>query len=187
MLLINAFSQQQGRDQRDKSFELLSNYVYFQCAPKIWSRLQLRVDHGRDKFHELLASVAVDEIGRTPTLWDPSVVPDYVHRHDESWLLKAISTWTLIEAVTLTNISFPSSPPGDQNSLVRYNPLLPSLPRLRRLYLGQVTFLSPTAIAAMALQDATILTEQFDPKLEQIRLVDAYEESIWGNDVMKGV
>lgn len=85
-------------------------------------------------------------------------------------LFRAIAGWPAIESITITSLSFPS----DQLQDV---PLLPLSQRLRTLYLGQATFLPPSAIAAMVLHQEP---EEQDGGLEQIRLVDTYPESIWG-------
>jgi len=67
--------------------------------------------------------------------------------------------------LTLTNIAFPS----DQGNA----PLIAAIPTLRRIYLGQVTMLSPGAVAMTVLQEGMV-------SLERVQLVDAYRESIWG-------
>ena len=87
-------------------------------------------------------------------------------------LARAISTWTAVEHITLTNMSFPSDELGLHTSFSAA-PLLPSLPRLRTLYIGQATFLPPSAAAAMVVQPSS-------SALESVRLVDAYRHSIWG-------
>ncbi|KAI0694101.1 hypothetical protein BC835DRAFT_1031004 [Cytidiella melzeri] len=94
-------------------------------------------------------------------------------------LFRAIATWNLVETVKLTNISFPHGPP-ELPASSDYKPLLPPLPRLRHLYLGQATYLPPGAIAATALQCIDGPDGELRSSLEQIRLVDAYQESIWG-------
>ena len=53
-------------------------------------------------------------------------------------------------------------------------PLLPPLPSLRTLYIGQATLLPPSAVAAMIARPAK------GAKLEVVRLVDTYRHSIWG-------
>ena len=88
-------------------------------------------------------------------------------------LFCAIRTWTAIEHITLTNLSFPSDALGIHGPLASNAPLLPVIPSLRSLYLGQATLLPPSAIAAMV-----CLPDQ--DSLEEVRLVDAYRESIWG-------
>ncbi|KAI1790081.1 hypothetical protein LXA43DRAFT_530627 [Ganoderma leucocontextum] len=87
-------------------------------------------------------------------------------------LARAIGTWTTVEHITLTNMSFPSDELGLHTSFSKA-PLLPSLPRLRTLYIGQATFLPPRAAAAMVAQSA-------NSALECVRLVDTYRHSIWG-------
>ena len=90
-------------------------------------------------------------------------------------LTRAISTWTVVEHITLTNMSFPSDELGRNTPFARDAPLLPPLPSLRTLYIGQATLLPPSAVAAMlAYTDA-----QMD-RLERVRLVDTYRHSIWG-------
>ena len=88
-------------------------------------------------------------------------------------LIRALSTWTAIEHITLTNLSFPSDELGVNTSFSRDAPLLPPLPSLRTLYVGQATLLPPSAVAAMlALPEYTALAH--------VRLVDTYRHSIWG-------
>jgi len=96
------------------------------------------------------------------------------------YLFQSIATWTLVEHITLTNLSFPSDSLDLHGPLVRNAPLLPPLQHLRTLYLGQATLLPASAIAAMALQDVRADGKEYRGCLEQIRLVDAYQESIWG-------
>ncbi|KAI0640407.1 hypothetical protein C8Q79DRAFT_921563 [Trametes meyenii] len=88
-------------------------------------------------------------------------------------LIRALSTWTAIEHITLTNLTFPSDELGLNTPFARDAPLLPALPTLRTLYIGQATLLPPGAVAAMLAlpgQDALV----------RVRLVDAYRHSIWG-------
>ena len=82
-------------------------------------------------------------------------------------LLGAIRTWTDIEHITLTNLSFP------EHTL----PLLPTPPSLRTLYLGQATFLPPAAVALMVARCPSTL--------ELVRLVDTYHASIWGSRIRR--
>ncbi|KAI0088307.1 hypothetical protein BDY19DRAFT_1008582 [Irpex rosettiformis] len=105
-----------------------------------------------------------------------AIVPTATHH-----LFRAISTWAFVETVTLTNIAFPSpsEPHDDRQSPIDNDPLLPLLPRLRCLYLGQATFLSPSTIAMIACQDLDRPHDRSSSCLEEIRLVDAYQESIW--------
>ncbi|KAI0826086.1 hypothetical protein BC629DRAFT_1668235 [Irpex lacteus] len=95
-------------------------------------------------------------------------------------LFRAISTWTLVEEVTLTNIAFFSDSDGSQPPSTENGLLFPSLPRLQCLYLGQATFLSPSRIAMMAIHSLNRYHEGSLSCTEYIRLVDAYQESIWG-------
>ncbi|KAI8972430.1 hypothetical protein BD414DRAFT_581328 [Trametes punicea] len=88
-------------------------------------------------------------------------------------LIRALSTWTAIEHITLTNLSFPSDELGLNTPFSRDAPLLPGLPSLRTLYIGQATLLPPSTVAAMlALPEYATLSH--------VRLVDTYRYSIWG-------
>ncbi|KAK7683084.1 hypothetical protein QCA50_013757 [Cerrena zonata] len=97
-----------------------------------------------------------------------AIVPTATHH-----LFKAIGTWTAIEHITLTNLSFPPDYLGIPIPISPPKPLLSRLPSLRTLYLGQATLVNPETIAAMI-----CLSEQ--ESLESVRLVDVYRESIWG-------
>ncbi|EMD37108.1 hypothetical protein CERSUDRAFT_155594 [Gelatoporia subvermispora B] len=97
-----------------------------------------------------------------------NIVPAATHH-----LFRAIHTWRRIEHITLTNISFPADPLGLHAPFSHTTPLLPAIPQLRTVYLGQVTLLPPSVIAAMICLPDT-------HSLEHVRLVDAYRESIWG-------
>lgn len=90
-----------------------------------------------------------------------------------------MSTWTNIHHITITNLSFPSDDLGLHTSFSYDKPLLPALPTLRTLYLGQATLLRPGAVAAM-------ISIPGQDNLESIRLVDAYKESIWGPRIRRG-
>ena len=73
----------------------------------------------------------------------------------------------------MTNLSFPPDYLGIPVPISPPKPLLPQLPSLRTLYLGQATLVNPNSIAAMV-----CLSKQ--ECLESVRLVDTYRESIWG-------
>ncbi|KAI0824533.1 hypothetical protein BC628DRAFT_1410930 [Trametes gibbosa] len=88
-------------------------------------------------------------------------------------LLRALSTWTAVQHITLTNLSFPSDALGRNTPFARDAPLLPALPSLRTLYVGQATLLPPAAVAAL-------LARSGQDALVRVRLVDAYPLSIWG-------
>ncbi|KAI0795557.1 hypothetical protein C8Q75DRAFT_456470 [Abortiporus biennis] len=93
-----------------------------------------------------------------------------------SHLFRAMSTWTQIRRIKLTNLSFPSDDLGIKFTLDK--PLLPVLPTLRTLYLGQATMVRPNAIAAMICLPG-------QDNLQSVRLVDAYRESIWGSRIRR--
>lgn len=95
-----------------------------------------------------------------------------------SHLFRAISTWKDVEHITITNIAFPTGTSLLCEPLDPAAPLLPMMPALRTLHIGQATFLPPTVIAAMV-----CLVPQ--PCLELVRLVDAYGESIWGRRIRR--
>ncbi|KAJ8517146.1 hypothetical protein ONZ45_g5629 [Pleurotus djamor] len=87
-------------------------------------------------------------------------------------LLQAVSTWKDLRHLHLTNIAFPTPEqlhPWFQSSS---NDILPVMPNIQTVYIGQTTFLSPLAVARFCLK-----TQQ---TLVYIRLVDAYKSSIWG-------
>jgi hypothetical protein len=94
------------------------------------------------------------------------------------YLFRAIATWTKTERITLTNISFPSDPSSMRGMWSPSTPLLPEMPLLRSLYLGQATFLPPISVAAM-------IVFEDQPLLEEVRLVDTYKESIWGRRIRR--
>lgn len=91
-------------------------------------------------------------------------------------LLSAVSSWSALEHLHLSNISFPipltlPSPSSDPLSIP---PLLPkALSKLKTITLTQATALSPGSIAAFLSLPGT-------RKLRRIHLVDTYEVSIWG-------
>lgn len=77
-------------------------------------------------------------------------------------LFRALSTHTNLTHLTLTHLAFP-----------RTELPLPTLPSLRTLHLGQITFLPPSSVTDLVLSPSSA-------SLECVRLVDAYKESIWG-------
>ena len=97
------------------------------------------------------------------------------------FLFGAMAEWTNIEQLTLTNIAFPSDIPtiGDGTvDTTQDERFLPILPNLRVLYIGQATLFMPSAIARL-------LFAPGQERLEQVRLVDTYKESIWGSRVRR--
>ncbi|KAG1807497.1 uncharacterized protein BJ212DRAFT_749570 [Suillus subaureus] len=88
-----------------------------------------------------------------------------------SRLCRIFGTWSNIQDITVTNITFSVDP---DNSV----PLLPEIPGLRTLYVGQATFLSAGSVAA-------IFCINRMPSLERVRLVDTYCESIWGSRIRR--
>ncbi|KAG2130127.1 hypothetical protein BD769DRAFT_651582 [Suillus cothurnatus] len=89
-----------------------------------------------------------------------------------SRLCRIFGTWSNIQDITVTNITFSVD---QDNSAI---PLFPEIPGLRTLYVGQATFLSPGSVAA-------IFCVNRMPNLERVRLVDAYCESIWGSRIRR--
>ncbi|KAH9915754.1 uncharacterized protein B0H18DRAFT_1040308 [Fomitopsis serialis] len=113
-----------------------------------------------------------------PHHFSTAIVPAATHQ-----LLLAISTWPNIAHLKLANLSFPSDPLSTGSRtlgppLASTTPLLPALPTLRSLTLGQATLLPPGAIAAMLCP--YIPGQEGMDALEEVRLIDAYSESIWG-------
>ncbi|KAF9022204.1 hypothetical protein BDZ89DRAFT_209949 [Hymenopellis radicata] len=85
-------------------------------------------------------------------------------------LFSALSKWSNLQHLTLTNMAFyPSSAKQPQP--------LPNIPSLRSFYLGQVVCLHATAVAAYLVGSAD--------SLQTMTLVDVYHESIWGPRVKK--
>lgn len=87
-------------------------------------------------------------------------------------LFGAISAWSNIQHVKLTNLSFDSRFPRPNK------PLLPPIPSLKTLFIGQATFLPPVSIAHMVSVEKIF-------NLERIRLVDAYSQSIWESRIRR--
>ncbi|KAH7925346.1 hypothetical protein BV22DRAFT_1011406 [Leucogyrophana mollusca] len=83
-----------------------------------------------------------------------------------SRLFQAFGSWSNIRHIKVTNIAFPDV---DLSVL----PLLPVIPSLQTLYIGQATFLAPQSVAAIFCGNGMM-------NLERVRLVDAYGGSIWG-------
>ncbi|RPD56976.1 hypothetical protein L226DRAFT_547187 [Lentinus tigrinus ALCF2SS1-7] len=102
-----------------------------------------------------------------------STAIDSMATHHVLW---AMSTWTIVRHVTLTNLCFPSDELGLNTLFSHGAPLLPPLPTLHALYISQATLLPPTGIAAM-------IAGQDHEALECVHLVDAYRHSVWGNQI----
>ncbi|KAJ3880750.1 hypothetical protein F5051DRAFT_437598 [Lentinula edodes] len=97
-------------------------------------------------------------------------------------LFTALSTYSHLTYLHLTNIAFPNpiiSPDAHWTGI-------PCLPSLRSFHLGQATFLTAEDIADFVLrctgqlQNSSCNLESSNVIFEHIRLVDVYEESIWG-------
>lgn len=100
------------------------------------------------------------------------IVAPIAHR-----LCRIFGAWSNIQHITVTNITFSPEFLGvdDYDSVT---PLLPEIPGLRTLYVGQATFLSAGSVAALFCVNRMT-------SLERVRLVDAYCESIWGPRVRR--
>ncbi|TRM57920.1 hypothetical protein BD626DRAFT_513322 [Schizophyllum amplum] len=101
-------------------------------------------------------------------------------------LFRALETYTRLEGLTLANVAFPS-PRGA--SLPEAPFTLPYVPTLRRMRIGQAVFLGPQEVARFALRYVAQTGEETVEqaiKLEKIRLVDVYKESIWGWRLRRG-
>ena len=124
-------------------------------------------------------------------------------------LFRSIKAWSNLESLTLTNIAFPfhgslipiQSPKGYSNSFMANldeGPFLPldALINLRNVYIGQATFVPIRSITKLALAKRKTKhsicgregkdlwhrereVEGWNSGLREIRLVDAYKESIW--------
>ncbi|KAK0469075.1 uncharacterized protein EV420DRAFT_7049 [Desarmillaria tabescens] len=115
--------------------------------------------------------VALSKANPTKFVWtgpDPphhfstAIVPRAV-----SHLFRALSTYTNLLYLKLTNITFFYSEPL----------VFPHIPSLRSFYLGQATFLPAATVAAYLSLGSSVL--------ESVRLVDVYSESIWGPRLRK--
>lgn len=80
-----------------------------------------------------------------------------------SHVLRALTTHTNLTHLTLTHVKFPDN--GEILSL-------PPFPSLKTLNLSQVIFLQPVIVARFLMSAGS--------HLEEIRLIDAYQQSIWG-------
>ncbi|KAL1678951.1 hypothetical protein EV122DRAFT_211086 [Schizophyllum commune] len=104
-------------------------------------------------------------------------------------LFTALPRCSRLETLTLCSISFPAPVNSDATGPF----VLPRIPSLRRLHIGQAVFLDPKEVARFALGHVlpTVRTtgEEADsgstPHLEKIRLVDVYKGSIWGPRVRR--
>jgi len=121
-------------------------------------------------------------------------------------LFEALSTYTRLTYLKLTNIAFPTlgtsdalstafstislssqSPSSSSESSIEYI-RIPVIPSLQTLYLGQTTFLSAPSIASYILNTIRSISDGRDTpsspntnaQLERVHLVDVYEGSIWG-------
>ncbi|TFK75618.1 hypothetical protein BDN72DRAFT_447269 [Pluteus cervinus] len=79
-------------------------------------------------------------------------------------LLRAAETYTNLTYLKLGNFAAMTA--------------IPHIPSLRRLYLGRAVFLDPSVIARFVLSPEA-------NNLESLRLVDTYQESIWGPRVRR--
>ncbi|KAG7442862.1 uncharacterized protein BT62DRAFT_904891 [Guyanagaster necrorhizus] len=122
-----------------------------------------------DNLH--MVYVALSKANPTKFIWtgpDPphhfstAIVPRAV-----SHLFRALSTYTNLLYLKLTNITFFYSEPL----------VFPNIPSLRSFYLGQATFLPAATVAAYLSFHSSAL--------ESVRLVDVYSESIWGPRIRK--
>lgn len=128
---------------------------------------------------------------------------DKIVRRTALYLFQAISSWTNLRHLKLTNIQFPSldanmpwslsyaldriyyldkysmdvidNSSSATNDIINHlsTPSNSYLSRLQTIYLGLVTFLDPLEIATIACSPGMT-------SLRSIRVVDAYQGSIWG-------
>ncbi|KIY68119.1 hypothetical protein CYLTODRAFT_421880 [Cylindrobasidium torrendii FP15055 ss-10] len=148
-----------------------------------------RTEHGKlelDQFRLILHSHqddprpesvynALQRVDPTHFLWTAPAAP---HRYTTAIVAKctphlfaAISSWTRLRDLTLTNMAF--FPPTAKSPQP-----LPITPHLESFYLGQVVFLAGTSIAAYLLSGST-------KTLQTMTLVDVFGQSIWGPRVNK--
>ncbi|KAE9390657.1 hypothetical protein BT96DRAFT_925766 [Gymnopus androsaceus JB14] len=98
-------------------------------------------------------------------------------------LFTALSSYTLLTHLQLTNIAFPDPVVTPDARWIG----IPCIPSLRSLYLGQVTFLPAEHVADFILRCTTGESSSSNSAsaLERVQLVDVYEESIWGPRLKK--
>ncbi|TFK32098.1 hypothetical protein BDQ12DRAFT_701319 [Crucibulum laeve] len=138
--------------------------------------LRLRLySHTQDSgLHMILTSL--EQVNPRRFIWtgpDPphhfSTAVSLLFTFSAQYLFRAIEGWTNLTHLTLTHISL-RLPSGNDNLPFRF----PQVPNLRVFYLGQATFIPAESIAIFILGSAGVTA------LEKVRLVDAYESSIWG-------
>ncbi|EKM78378.1 hypothetical protein AGABI1DRAFT_129494 [Agaricus bisporus var. burnettii JB137-S8] len=90
-----------------------------------------------------------------------------------SYVLQALATHTNLTHLTLSHVKFP-----DNGEIL----LLPEFPSLKSLTLSQVIFLRSDIVLEYLMKSANIHPfECQGSQLESIRLIDAYQHSIWGS------
>lgn len=92
------------------------------------------------------------------------------------YLFSAISTWSNLRHLKLTNLALPSgqNPILSQSILPRsHSNSSTSRSSLCTIHLGQTAFLDPSEIAR-------IVCSTHLPSLQEVKVVDAYRGSIWG-------
>lgn len=93
------------------------------------------------------------------------------------FLFDAIPTWSNLQHLKLTNLSFPANATEGYHSLSSSLVACPAR-NLQTIYLGQITFLDPFEVACIACASDL-------EALQEIKVVDAYQGSIWGPRVRK--
>ncbi|TFK25444.1 hypothetical protein FA15DRAFT_357859 [Coprinopsis marcescibilis] len=139
---------------------------------------RLTLDALRLRFNSHTQDTDLEMISRALMLVNPFIFvwtgPDPLHHFSIAivppavpYLFKALQGFSNLRELKLTHIAFVTRP----------NPIaFPAIPSLEKVYIGQATFVNPECISAAVLLSGT--SPEF--KLQEIRLVDAYKESIWG-------
>ncbi|KAG8781145.1 hypothetical protein FRC15_008985 [Serendipita sp. 397] len=89
-------------------------------------------------------------------------------------LFRAIKSWTKLEQLTLTNVSFPSPP---SICVLTGAFAFHSHPVLREIHIGQAVFVTPESVAALIMNISS---------LETLTLEDTYSASIWEARIRQG-
>ncbi|KAJ8082183.1 hypothetical protein PM082_008030 [Marasmius tenuissimus] len=153
-----------------------------------WIRLRLH-SHTQD-IGETIYKALCTLNARSFTWTGPDPPHHFSHaivRHAVPFLFLALRTYSQLTHLKLTNVHFPDVHDGHPFSI-------PLIPTLQEFYLGQSTFLPAPTITQFILKclypglapeageaSQDVVTPHNPVTIRQIRLVDVYEGSIWGN------